>query len=114
MTYSSSISTNKRQFESRHRNAVSFREQARVLGPITNTVLLLVLGCLLGLFYLSQVTKVNANGYKIDSLKKEYSSLQKEHDGLELSAAKLQSFDRVANSEEANKLVAITPTKTIR
>lgn len=90
------------------------REQARVLGPITNTVLLLVLACLLGLFYLSQVTKVNANGYRIDSLQKEYTSLQKEHDELELSAAKLQSLDRVASSEEANKLVAVSPTKTIR
>lgn len=114
MTYSSATHLNRRRFESNHRNAVSFREQAKTLGPITNTIILLVLGCILGLFYLAQVTKVNANGYVIDSLQKEHVALQKEHEELELEAAKLQSLDKVASSEPASKLVAVSPTKTIR
>jgi hypothetical protein len=114
MTYSSAARMNRRRFETNHRNAVSFREQAKALGPITNTIILVVLGCILGLFYLSQVTKVNANGYVIDSLQKEHSSLVKEHEELELQTAKLQSLDRVASSPEASKLVAVNSTKTIR
>ncbi len=114
MTYSSSISMGKRRFASRHQNAVNWGEQAKALGPISNTVILVVLSCLLGLLYLTQVTKTNANGYKVNNLDKEYSQLQKDHDDLELSAARLQSFDRVAKSSQAKSLVSVAPTATIR
>ena len=114
MTYSSSISMGRRRFATRHQNAVNWGEQAKAIGPVSNTVILVVLSCLLGLLYLTQVTKTNANGYKVDGMEKQYSQLQKEHDELELSAARLQSLDRVANSSQSKSLVSVAPTSTVR
>ena len=68
----------------------------------------------MGLLYLTQVTKTNASGYTIDGLSKQHTQLQKEHEELELTAARLQSMDRVANSENAKNLVSVAPAATIR
>jgi len=89
-------------------------EKTKVIGPVSNTIVMVVLSCLLGLLYLTQVTKTNANGYTIDSLQKENTALQKEHDQLELSAARLQSIDRIASSEAAGSLVSVAPTATVQ
>jgi hypothetical protein len=114
MTYSSSIAVSRKRFAVRHQNAVSFNEQVRTLGPISNTILLVLLSCLLGLLYLTQVTKTNANGYTIDGLSKRHTQLQKEHEELELAAARLQSIDRVAGSQASQSLVSVAPTATVR
>lgn len=114
MTYSSSVSLERRRFASRHQNVVSLREQARTIGPVSNTIVLVVLSCLLGLFYLTQVTKTNSSSYKISELQKEYTALEHEHDQLELSAARLQSMDRVANNPAAGGLVSVAPSAVVR
>lgn len=114
MTYSSSLLVSRKRFAVRHQNAVSFNEQVKTLGPISNTIMLVVLSCLLGLLYLTQVTKTNANGYTIDGLSKQHTQLQKEHEELELTAARLQSLDRIANSANSQNLVTVAPTATIR
>ncbi len=114
MTYSSSIAMSRKRFAVRHQNAVSFNEQVKTLGPISNTVILVILSCLLGLLYLTQVTKTNANGYTIDGLSKQHTQLQKEHEELELTAARLQSMDRVAGSSASQSLVSVAPSATIR
>lgn len=104
----------RRRFASRHQNAVSFQEKTKSIGPVSNTIILVVLSCLLGLLYLTQVTKTNANGYTIDGLQKQYSTLQKEHDDLELTSARLQSLDRVANSPVNQSLVSVAPSGTVQ
>lgn len=114
MTYSSSVSIGRRRFATRHQNAVSMAEQARTIGPVSNSILLVVLSCLLGLLYLTQVTKTNASGYKIDQLKKEYSQLERDNNQLELSAARLQSMDRVANDPATQGLVSVAPSGIVR
>ena len=40
----------------------------RAFGPISNSIILIVLACLLGLLYLTQVTKTNTYGYQINGL----------------------------------------------
>ncbi len=114
MTYSSSVAMSRRRFASRHQNVVNFNEQARTIGPVSNTIVLVILSCLIGLLYLTQVTKTNGTGYKIDSLQKQYTLLQKEHQELELTAARLQSFDRVAASSQAKQLVSVEPSATLQ
>lgn len=104
----------RRRFASRHQNAVSFQEQTKSIGPVSNTIILVVLACLLGLLYLTQVTKTNASGYTIDNLQKQQSALQKEHEDLELTAARLQSLDRVANSPANQNLVSVAPSGTVQ
>lgn len=113
MTYSSSLAMSRKRYATRHQNVVTMNRSARTIGPISNTIVLVILGCLLGLLYLTQVTKTNASGYQIDNLQKEQSALQKEHEQLELSAARLQSLDRVAKSPAAKELVSVAPTATL-
>jgi hypothetical protein len=114
MTYSSSLAMNRAQFAGRNQNAVSFRVQERTLGPITNTIVLVVLACLLGLLYLTQVTKTNAYGYQINDLQVQSAALQSQHDNLEVASARLQSLPRVQSSAVAKSLTPTTPSDTIQ
>ena len=115
MTYSSSLAMGRQQaFRTRNQNAVSFQRHKRTLGPVSNTIILIVLACVLGLLYLTQVTKTNAYGYKVDSLLKQQQELKEEHDDLAVASARLQSLDRVQNSEVAKGLVSVAPSATIQ
>ena len=114
MTYSSSMAMGRQRYAGRGQNAVSFRSKERTLGPISNTIILIVLACLLGLLYLTQVTKTNAYGYKINDLETQQTQLQSEHDDLAVESARLQSLDRAQNSSVARSLSTVTPSTTVQ
>lgn len=114
MTYSSSLSMNRTRFSGRNQNSVTFQSKARTLGPISNTITLIVLACLLGLLYLTQVTKTNAFGYEINGMQQKQSQLKSEHDDLEVASARLQSLSRVQNSEVAKSMVPVAPSATVQ
>ena len=118
MTYSSSLAVGRKNtfgYAGRNQNTTSLRGgKERALGPISNTIILIVLACLTGLLYLTQVTKTNAYSYKIDDLKTQTSQLQTEHDNLEVAAARLQSLDRVQNSDTAKSLAVAKPSGTLQ
>jgi len=115
MTYSSSLSAGRKSAGlSRNQNTASFRGRERALGPVSNTVILIVLACLLGLLYLTQVTKTNAYGYTINSLQQKQTQLADEHDDLEVASARLQSVDRIENSDVAKSMATVTPAGTIQ
>lgn len=114
MTYSSSLAMSRQRFASRNQNTTTFKTKEQAIGPVSNTIILIVLACLLGLLYLTQVTKTNAFSYKINDLKVKQSSLQTEHEQLVIDSARLQSLERVKNSETAKKLVEATPVATIQ
>lgn len=113
MTYSSSLNVNRQRFAVKNQNTTTFKTNDKALGPISNTIILIVLACVLGLLYLTQVTKTNAYGYKINSLTTQASALQQEHDELEIASARLQALDRVKNSEVAKGLVTVAPSGTV-
>ena len=115
MTYSSSMAVGRQRYNTRNRNAVSFRSTTSAkLGPISNTIVLIVLACLLGLLYLTQVTKTNAYGYRINDLQTQQTQLKSEQNDLEVASARLQSLDRVKNSEVARGMVATSPSDTVQ
>ena len=115
MTYSSSLAVGRKSaFYGRGSNGVAFRTQEKSLGPISNTIILIVLALVLGLLYLTQVTKTNAYGYQIEGLKQEQAKLNAEHDDLSVASARLQSVDRVQNSEVAKGLVSVAPAATVQ
>jgi hypothetical protein len=114
MTYSSSMAMGRQRQIGRNQNAVSFRNKDRTLGPISNTIILIVLACLLGLLYLTQVTKTNAYGYQINDLQAQQTQLTSEHEDLEVASARLQSLDRVQNSDTAKNMTAVAPTGSVR
>jgi hypothetical protein len=108
------MAMNRSRFSGRNQNSVTFRAQARTLGPVSNTIILIVLACLLGLLYLTQVTKTNAYGYQINSLQEKQAQLRSEHDDLEVSSARLQSLKRVQESQVAKNMVSVAPSATVR
>jgi hypothetical protein len=115
MTYSSSLAMNRnRAFVGRNQNSVSFKASAVGFGPISNTIILIVLACLLGLLYLTQVTKTNAYGYQINGLQSRAAQLKSQHDNLEVDSARLQSLSRVQASAVAKNMVTVAPSSTAK
>ena len=114
MTYSSTLAAGRQRYGQRNQNSASFRDKTKTLGPVSNTIVLIVLACLLGLLYLTQVTKTNAFGYRIENLKDQKTTLQAEHDALEVAAARLQSLERVSSSQAAKDLVSVAPSGTVQ
>jgi len=128
MTYSSSLAAGRQRFDQgdirnnqslakpwgKNQNATSFAMPARTLGPISNTIILIILACLLGLLYLTQVTKTNAFGYKINALNQQQTQLQQQHAELEVASARLQALNRIQNSPVAKNLVSVAPSGTVQ
>lgn len=114
MTYSSSLAMGRQRYATRGQNTTSFRERGKSVGPVSNTIILIVLACLVGLLYLTQVTKTNAYSYRINDLKQKQQSLQAEHDQLTIDSARLQAQERVKNSDVAKNLVTVAPAATLQ
>ena len=114
MTYSSSLAMSRQRFSNRNQNTTNFQAQEHALGPVSNTIMLIILACLFGLIYLTQVTKTNAFSYKIDALQKQQTQLKSEHDDLEVASARLQALERVKNSEVAKNLVSVASSGTVQ
>ncbi len=81
---------------------------------MSNTIILIVLACLVGLLYLTQVTKTNAYSYRMNDLKVQQAGLQEKYDQLAIDAARLQAQERVQNSTVAKNLVTVAPTAAIQ
>lgn len=114
MTYSSSVAASRRGYVRRNQNSVSFAGSARTLGPISNTIILIILACLVGLLYLTQVTKTNGYGYTINNLEEQQSQLKDQKANLEVSAARLQSLQRVSSSNVAKNLISVAPSGVVQ
>jgi hypothetical protein len=104
----------KSRFASRGQNAVSFRQESTRLGPISNAVVLILLVCLIGLVYLTQVTKTNTYSYKIEELQTKQSTLKEEQKDLELTAARLRSIDSEAVARASAGMVSVAPIGTVQ
>ena len=76
-------------------------------GPVTSTIMLVVLAITLGLLYLNQVTKTSTFNYKISNLENKQSELQTTKDNLEIDAARLQSIAEAKKAAETAKLEQI-------
>ncbi|HEY1645690.1 MAG TPA: hypothetical protein VGF75_04940 [Candidatus Saccharimonadales bacterium] len=113
MTYSSSLAMNRTRYSGRNQNSVTFALSKRKIGPVSNTIILVVLACLLGLIYLTQVTKTNTYGYSVASLDSQQQQLENQKQNLEVSQAQLQSLARVQASTAAKSMVAVTPSATV-
>ncbi len=114
MTYSSSLAMGRQRYGARQQNTTRHTNNERTLGPVSNTIMLIVLACLLGLLYLTQVTKTNALSYKIAALKTQQTQLRSEHDDLAVGAARLQSLARVKDSPTARNLVSLSSSSTVQ
>lgn len=114
MTYSSSLTLGRQRYAGRNQNTTTVKANERSLGPISNTVLLIILACLLGLLYLTQVTKTNAFSYRINTLQQKQQVLSDEHTSLEITSARLQALERIKDSSVAKSMVSVVPSKTLQ
>jgi len=100
-------------FASRNQNAVTFRSRERSLGPVSNTIMLIIMALFLGLLYLTQVTKTNAYGYKVSDLLQQQTQLQQQNQELQVESAREQSVTTIQNSAQAKALVPTAPTAVV-
>ena len=71
------------------------------LGPLAHTLLIILVVAILGLIYLTQVTKTSSYGYEIDKRQKALTALQDTKRDLEVENARLQALSRVTESSVA-------------
>jgi cell division protein FtsL len=84
----------------RNQNLTPF-SSGQKLGPVANAVLIALLVALLGLLYLTQLTKTGSFSYEISQIDAEKSQLSAEQDNLKVENARLQSLNRIKNSDVA-------------
>jgi len=87
----------------RSQNRIRFQSN-NSYGPITRTLLLVLVIGTLGLLYLTQITKTSAYGYQISELEDRKKTLLDENESLRVEAARLQSIERVRKSDFARSL----------
>ncbi len=93
----------------RNQNTVRYQLTSG-LGPISHTVLIVIMLSILGLIYLTQITKTSAYGYQINDLKNKQSKLADQKRDLEVESARLQALERVQSSDVAKAMT--TPSET--
>lgn len=109
MTYSASLSAARQQFNTRQQNTTRFDRGQMKIGPVSNAIILIVLTCLVGLLYLTQATKTNVYSYQLNDLQRQQTELKNQNDELEIASARLQSLDRVQESDVNKSLVSVAP-----
>lgn len=97
----------------RNQNTVAFEHSAK-LGPISHTVLVAVMVAVLGLIYLTQVTKTGTFGYTKEKLSDQMSELVAKKSELEVENARLKSLQKIQTSQVAKSLSAPASTDYIR
>ena len=88
----------------RNSNLNSMDYSKKGLGPISNALFLAVIITMLGLLYLSQVTKANDYSFTISGLESQKEQLIEENQSLAVEAARLASIENVQKSEVARAL----------
>ena len=111
MTYYQSSATLQAPKLRRNQNAVRHRSKSSGLGPISNALTVGILVSVLGLVYLTQVTKTNSYGYEVNNLNNAKQKLLADKQVLEVESARLQALDRIKKSEAARKLKQPTVVK---
>ena len=93
----------------RNQNLVPFQPGAK-LGPVANAVIIVLLIALLGLLYLTQLTKTGSFSYEMNNIDNQKTQLAAEQDNLKVENARLQSLSRIKGSEVAAAMT--TPVDT--
>lgn len=110
MTYSSSLAVGRQKYIKRNQNVVGFQPKTKRLGPISSTIIIVIMVCLLGLLYLTQIVKTNTYGYKVSELSTKEEQLKDEYADLQLESQRLQALERVKSSQVAQNLQPATPS----
>jgi cell division protein FtsL len=83
-----------------NQNLTKFRS-GRKMGPITNAVLIIVIVAMLGILYLTQLTKTGSFSYQLNSIDQQKTALTAEQDNLQVENARLRSLSTISSSQVA-------------
>ena len=89
---------------SRNRNTV--RHQARGIGRISAIAILVIEVFMIGLFYVSEQSKVTTYDYKMSAMDAQIANLEAERDDLKVEQARLNSIAKNAKSTVAANMEA--------
>lgn len=98
----------------RNQNIVRHSVSTKQFGPVTHTVIVVLLLSVMGLMYLAQINKTNAYTYPINELETKKSALLAEQQELKVEAARLGSLENVKNSTVAQTMSTPSAVQTIR
>lgn len=93
----------------RNQNLVEYRSNVK-LGPTANVVVIVLLIALLGVLYLTQLSKTGSYSYEQNKINQRKSDLVAEQDNLKVENARLQSLANIKNSTVAKAMT--TPATT--
>lgn len=77
-------------------------------GPVTLTLITILILCLVSLFYLAQIFKSSTKGYDVSELEKKVTELKEQNTKLEIEAAELKSFKNIEESANQLNMVSIS------
>ena len=89
----------------RNQNTVSFAPALK-MGPVAHTVLVALMIAVLGIIYLTQITKTSTYGYELGALDSKRAELVSQKSDLEVENARLQALERVQSSSVAKSMDA--------
>lgn len=96
----------------RNQNTVAFEYSAK-LGPVSHTIIIAMMVAVLGMIYLTQITKTSTYGYQIDKLNAQQSELVAKKSELEVESARLKSLQKIQTSEVARNLSSPASTEYV-
>lgn len=88
----------------RGQNTIRFDATKPGLGPVSHTIILAMILAIIGLLYLTQITKTSSYGYQVNELNDRKQALIEENEALTVESARLQAIERVKNSDVAKNL----------
>lgn len=80
------------------------------VGPVSLQLIVVIVGTLLGLFYLIQSNRVSTQSLELRALEAQKTQVVEENERLSIEAARLQSIQQIKKSSEESKKSAAAPT----
>ncbi len=88
----------------RGQNTTAFTATRR-LGPVDHTLLVMLMVAVLGLIYLTQVTRTSGYAYQLNDAQQTHTKLAAQYQDLKVENARMQSLKTVKNSDVAKAMV---------
>ncbi len=82
------------------------------VGPVSVQLVVIVIGTLLGLFYLIQSNHVSTQNLQLKALEDKKNQVAEQNQRLSIEAARLQSIQQIKKSNEAAKSAVVPAGKT--
>lgn len=88
----------------RNRNLSGYATTSKKIGPVSMSLVLIMIVGVMALLYLTQITKTTVYGYQVSNLDTQRQALVAKNQELQVESARLQSVARVQDSPAAKSL----------